>query len=55
MSFWDEKEAKRLLQKLKFYNVPIEKPRINHSKNIDLLHIEKISKPFLKICKKLKN
>ena len=28
MSFWDEKEAKRLFQKLPFYNVPIEK-RLN--------------------------
>ena len=33
MSFWDEKEAKRLFQKLPFYNVLIET-----SKNIDLLH-----------------
>ena len=32
MSFWDEKEAKRLLQKLPFY-VLIEKPRIKHRKN----------------------
>ena len=32
MSFWDEKEAKRLFQKLKFYNVPIEKPRIKIQK-----------------------
>ena len=37
MSFWDEKEAKRLFQKLSFY-VLIEKPHIKHLKNIDLLH-----------------
>ena len=28
MSFWDEKEAKRLFQELLFYNVLIEKPHI---------------------------
>ena len=38
MSFWDEKDAKTLFQKLSFYNVPIEKPRIKRLKNIDLLH-----------------
>ena len=38
ISFWDETEAKRLFQKLPFYNVLIEKPRIKHLKNIDLLH-----------------
>ena len=38
MSFWDEKEAKRLFQQLPFYNVLIEKPKIKHLKNIDLLH-----------------
>ena len=38
MSFWDEKEAKRLSQELPFYNVLIEKPRIKRVKNIDLLH-----------------
>ena len=26
MSFWDEKEAKRLFQELPFYNVLIKKP-----------------------------
>ena len=55
MSFWDEKEAKRLFQKLPFYNVLIEKPRIKHLKNTDLLHelsfydelsIAKISQAF---------
>ena len=38
MSFWDEKEAKRLFQELPFDNVLIEKPRIKRAKNIDLLH-----------------
>ena len=38
MSFWDEKEAKRLFQKLAFYNTFIEKPPIKHLKNIDLRH-----------------
>ena len=37
MSFWDEKEAKRLFQKLSFY-VVIEKPCIKHPKNIGLVH-----------------
>ena len=38
MSFWDEKEAKKIFQELPFYNVFIEKPRIKRLKNIDLLH-----------------
>ena len=55
MSFCNEKEAKRLFQKIPFYNLPIEKPRIKPLKNIDLLHelpfydklsIVKISKAF---------
>ena len=55
MTFWDEKEAKRLFQKLLLYNVSIEKPHIKHLKIIDLLHelpfyqelsIGKISEPF---------
>ena len=37
MSFWDEKEAKRLFQELSFY-VLIEKPRIKCVKSIHLLH-----------------
>ena len=37
MSFWNEKEIKRLFQELPFY-VLTEKPRIKHLKNIDLLH-----------------
>ena len=38
MIFRDEREAKRLFQKLPFYNSFIKKPRIKHLKNIDLLH-----------------
>ena len=38
MCFWDEKESKRLFQKLPFYNVLIEKLNIKHLSNIDLLH-----------------
>ena len=38
MSFWDKKEAKRLFQKLPFYNVLTEKTRIKHLKSIYLLH-----------------
>ena len=38
MSFWDEKEAKRLFQELPFYNFLIQKSRIKHLNNIDLLH-----------------
>ena len=38
MSLWNEKEAKRLFQKLPFYNILIEKPKIKHLSNIKLLH-----------------
>ena len=38
MRFCDENEAKRLFQKLPYYNALIEKPRIKHLKNIYLLH-----------------
>ena len=34
MKFWNEKEPKKLFQKIPFYNVLIEK----HQSNIDLLH-----------------
>ena len=63
MSFWDEKEAKRLLQELPFYNVLIEKPRIKRVKNIDLLHglpfydelsIVKISQAFKRYARSYK-
>ena len=37
-NFWDEKEAKKLFQKLPFYDVLIEKPCIKYLKNINLLH-----------------
>ena len=38
MSFWDEIEAKKLFQKLPFYNALIEKLYIKRFNNIDLLH-----------------
>ena len=38
MIFWNKKEAKRLFQKLLFYNVLIEKPKIKFLKIIDLLY-----------------
>ena len=34
MSFWDEKEAKRLFQKLQFHNTVIKKSHIKRLKNI---------------------
>ena len=55
MNFWDEKEAKRLLQKLTFYNTFIKKRRLKHLQDMNLpqelpfydeLSIEKISKVF---------
>ena len=36
-SFGDKKEAKSLFQKLLFYYVLIEKPKIKGSRNVDLL------------------
>ena len=60
MSFLDEKEGKMLFQKLQFYNVLIEKQRIKHFKNIDLLYelpfydelsIAKISQTFRRYAK----
>ena len=53
--FWDKKEAKRLFQRLPFYNILIEKPHMKHPKNINLLYelpfhdelsVVKISKVF---------
>ena len=38
MSYWIEKEAKRLFQELPFYNIFIENPKITHLKKINLLH-----------------
>ena len=35
--FWNEKEAKELFQILPFYNVLIEKPKIKHLSNTELL------------------
>ena len=36
--FWNEKEAKKLFQILPFYNDLIEKSKIKHLSNIELLH-----------------
>ena len=36
--FWNGKEAKKLFQILLFYNFLIEKPKIKHLSNIELLH-----------------
>ena len=36
--FWNEKETKKLFQILPFCNVLIEKPKIKHLSNIELLH-----------------
>ena len=37
MSFSDEEEIKRLLKEKPFYKVPIEKPKIKHLNNVDML------------------
>ena len=37
VSFWDEKEAKKLFEKLPFYNIFIEKPKIKGFKGMTLL------------------
>ena len=61
--FWNEKEAKELFQILPFYNVLIEKPKIKHLSNIELLHelpfydelsIVAISKAFKKYARSYK-
>ena len=63
MNFRDEKEAKRLFEKLPFYNVFIGRPRIKHLRNIDLLHelpfydelnIKKISEAFKRYARRYK-
>ena len=36
--FWNKKEAEKLFQILPFCNVLIEKPKIKHLLNIELLH-----------------
>ena len=35
MSFWNEKEVKKLFQELPFHNALTEKPKIKHSSNIE--------------------
>ena len=61
--FWNEKEAKELFQILPFYNVLIEKPKIRHLSNIELLHklqccdelsVVEISKAFKRYAKSYK-
>ena len=37
MSVWDEKEARRLLKEMPFYNALIEKPCIKRLNNIQML------------------
>ena len=37
MSFWDDKEARRLFQELPFYRTPTETPCIKRLNNIDML------------------
>ena len=63
MSFWDEKEAKGLFQKLPFHNAFIEKPGIKHIKNMYLLHelafynelrINQVSKAFKRYARSCK-
>ena len=60
---WSEKEAKELFQILSFYNVLIEKPKIKHLSNIELLHelpsydelsVVEISKAFKKYARSYK-
>ena len=36
--FWGSKRSEKILSRVSFYNVLIEKPRIKRVKNIDLLH-----------------
>ena len=38
MNFRDEKEAKRLVDVIPFYNVPFEKPDVKRLNNVDLLN-----------------
>ena len=63
VSYWNEKEAKRLFQELSFYNGLIEKPHIKPLKNIDLLYelpfydklsIVKISEAFKRYARSYK-
>ena len=37
MSFWDDKEARRLFKELSFYRIPTETPCIKRLNNIDML------------------
>ena len=51
MSFSDKKEAKRMFQKLPFYNALNEKPRI---KRLNKISIAKMSKAFKKYARSYK-
>ena len=61
--FWNEKETKELFQILPFYKVLIEKPKIKHLSNIELLHglpfydelsVVEISKSFRRYARSYK-
>ena len=61
--FWNEKEAKSLFQILPFYNVLIEKPKIKHLSNLELLYelpfydelsVVEISKAFKRYARSYK-
>ena len=63
MSFWNEKEAKKLFQELPFYNGLIEKPKIKHLTNVELRHelpffdelnVVEISKAFKRYARSYK-
>ena len=62
--FWNEKEGKELFQILPFYNVLIEKPKIKHLSNIELIHelsfndevsVVEMSKAFRRYARKYKS
>ena len=38
MSFSDENEIKRFIKEQPFYNVAIEKPKVKHFSNVDMLN-----------------
>ena len=61
--FWNEQERKELFQILPFYNVLIEKPKIKHLPNMELLHelpfyhelsVVEISKTFKRYARSYK-
>ena len=61
--FWNEKEAKKISQIVRFYNVLIEKSKLKHLSNIELLHelpcydelsVVEISKAFRRYARSYK-